>query len=135
MLLWAVVFGVTGAFATAPFREGIDLLQELFGAEPGNIIEMARHLSWPLRIALPAVGGVVAGTYLVIAQRRTITIGDGVVSVWQSMWRSISSLFTLASGGSISHEGSTVAAGLYAGGKNVAILVQNQGLYAATKDD
>jgi len=119
MLLWAVVVGVAGAFATAAFREGIDLLQEIFGAEPGNFVEMARHLSWPLRTALPAVGGIVAGTCLVIAQRRAskqssadymeaITIGDGVVPVWQSMWGSISSLFTIASGGSIGREGSMV---------------------------
>jgi chloride channel protein, CIC family len=119
MLLWAVVVGVAGALATAAFREGIDRLQELFGAEPGNVVEMAKHLSWQLRIALPAAGGVVAGTCLVIAQRRAskrssadymeaITIGDGVVPVWQSVWRSISSLFTIASGGSIGREGSMV---------------------------
>ncbi|WP_179214254.1 chloride channel protein, partial [Paraburkholderia caledonica] len=37
-----------------------------------------------------------------------VTMGDGVVPVWQSMWRSISSLFTIATGGSIGREGSMV---------------------------
>ncbi|WP_087733957.1 ClcB-like voltage-gated chloride channel protein [Paraburkholderia piptadeniae] len=119
MLLWAVVVGVAGAFATAAFREGIDLLQRLSGAQPRNFVEMARHLPWPLRIALPAAGGIVAGACLVIAQWRAskqssadymeaVTVGDGVVPVWQSVWRSISSLFTIASGGSIGREGSMV---------------------------
>ncbi len=37
-----------------------------------------------------------------------VTIGDGVVPVRQSLWRSISSLFTISSGGSIGREGSMV---------------------------
>jgi CIC family chloride channel protein len=118
MLLWAVVAGVAGASATAAFREGIDLLQKCFGGEPGNFVEMARHIAWPARVALPTVGGMIAGTCLVLARRSSsksdadymeaVTMGDGVVPVWQSMWRSVSSLFTIATGGSIGREGSMV---------------------------
>ncbi|MFL9921654.1 ClcB-like voltage-gated chloride channel protein [Paraburkholderia fungorum] len=118
MLLWAVVAGIAGASATAAFREGIDLLQKCFGGEPGNFVEMARQMPWPARVALPTVGGMIAGTCLVLARRcssksgadymEAVTMGDGVVPVWQSMWRSISSLFTIATGGSIGREGSMV---------------------------
>ncbi|MEW9582598.1 ClcB-like voltage-gated chloride channel protein [Paraburkholderia sp. DGU8] len=118
MLLWAVVAGVAGASATAAFREGIDLLQKCFGGEPGNFVEMARQMPWPARVALPTVGGMIAGTCLVLARRcsskssadymEAVTMGDGVVPVWQSMWRSISSLCTIATGGSIGREGSMV---------------------------
>lgn len=118
MLLWAVVVGIAGAYATAAFREGIDLLQKCFGREPGNFVEMARHMSWPARVALPTVGGLLAGTALVVARcsssssgadyMEAVTTGDGVVPIWQSIWRSISSLFTIASGGSIGREGSMV---------------------------
>ncbi|BAN23292.1 ClcB-like voltage-gated chloride channel protein [Caballeronia insecticola] len=119
MLVWAVVVGVAGAFATSAFREGIDLLQRLFGGEPGNFVEMAKRLPWPVRVALPTAGGLIAGLCLIIAKQRACkqtstdymeaaTIGDGVVPVWQSMWRSISSLFTITSGGSIGREGSMV---------------------------
>ncbi|SAL79840.1 voltage-gated ClC-type chloride channel ClcB [Caballeronia peredens] len=119
MLVWAVVVGVAGAFATSAFREGIDLLQRLFGGEPGNFVEMAKSLPWPVRVALPTAGGLIAGLCLIIAKQRACkqtstdymeaaTIGDGVVPVWQSMWRSISSLFTITSGGSIGREGSMV---------------------------
>lgn len=118
MLLWAVVAGVAGAYATAAFREGIDLLQRYFGGEPGDFVEMARHMPWAARVALPTVGGLVAGFCLVFARRsalksgadymEAVTVGDGVVPVLQSIWRSISSLFTIASGGSIGREGSMV---------------------------
>jgi CIC family chloride channel protein len=119
MLLWAVIVGVAGAFATAAFREGIDELQRLLGGEAGSFVDMAARLPWPVRVALPTAGGLVAGACLVIARRRTskqanadymeaVTIGDGAVPLWQSLWRSLSSLFTIASGGSIGREGSMV---------------------------
>jgi CIC family chloride channel protein len=119
MLVWAVIVGVAGAFATAAFREGIDELQRAFGSEAGNFVEMAKRLPWPVRVALPTAGGLVAGVCLLIARRRAtkqahadymeaVTIGDGAVPVWQSFWRSLSSLFTIASGGSIGREGSMV---------------------------
>lgn len=119
MLLWAVIVGVAGAFATAAFREGIDELQRLLGGEAGSFVDMAARLPWPVRVALPTAGGLVAGACLVIARRRAskqanadymeaVTIGDGAVPLWQSLWRSLSSLFTIASGGSIGREGSMV---------------------------
>ncbi|RKF36742.1 ClcB-like voltage-gated chloride channel protein [Paraburkholderia fungorum] len=118
MLLWAVVAGVAGAYATAAFREGIDLLQRYFWGEPGDFVKTARHMPWAARVALPTVGGLVAGFCLVFAHRSSlksgadymeaVTVGDGVVPVLQSLWRSISSLFTIASGGSIGREGSMV---------------------------
>ncbi|SAL73824.1 voltage-gated ClC-type chloride channel ClcB [Caballeronia choica] len=119
MLVWAVIVGIAGAFATAAFREGIDELQRMFGVEAGNFVQMAKHLPWPVRVVVPAAGGLIAGVCLLIARRRAskqahadymeaVTIGDGVVPVWQSLWRSLSSLFTIASGGSIGREGSMV---------------------------
>jgi len=119
MLVWAVIVGVAGAFATAAFRSGIDELQRLFGGTNGNFVEMATRLPWPVRVTLPAAGGLIAGLCLLMARRRptsqahadymeAVTIGDGVVPVSQSLWRSVSSLFTIASGGSIGREGSMV---------------------------
>ncbi|WP_413460511.1 ClcB-like voltage-gated chloride channel protein [Herbaspirillum huttiense] len=119
MLLWAVVAGLAGALATAAFREAIDLLQRMIGSRPGDFVQMARHLPWPLRFALPAAGGVIAGLCLVIAQKRpspkggadymdVIVVGNGAIPVWQSLWRSLSSLFSIASGGSIGREGPMV---------------------------
>ncbi|MFS2214105.1 ClcB-like voltage-gated chloride channel protein [Telluria sp. Tellsp104] len=117
-LMWAIVVGVTGAFVTVAFRTGIDELQRLFGGEPGNLIKMADSLPLPIRVALPALGGLLAGICIVASRRvqsqrnveymEAASIGDGIVPVWQSLWRSLSSLFTISSGGSIGREGSMV---------------------------
>jgi chloride channel protein, CIC family len=118
MLLWAVVVGVVGAFATVVFRGGIELLELLIGARAGGLVEAARNLPWYARLLTPTIGGFVAGSLLLIARRsddkssadymEAITIGDGLIPIRQSLWRSGSSLVTIASGGSIGREGSMV---------------------------
>ncbi|CAB3808274.1 Voltage-gated ClC-type chloride channel ClcB [Paraburkholderia fynbosensis] len=119
LLVWSVVVGIAGAFATILFREAIALLQRLVAGRAGSFVEMARSLPWTVRIWLPAAGGLIAGFFLLIAQRHAdrcnhvdymeaVAIGDGVVPVRLSLWRSVSSLFTIASGGSIGREGPMV---------------------------
>ena len=126
MLVWAVVVGVLGAFATVAFRHGIDLFQWAFTGTSGSFVAMARALPPALRVALPAAGGFVAGCLLLVAQRganrrassdymEAIAIGDGIVPVWQSVWRSVSSLFTIGCGGSIGREGPMVQLAALAG--------------------
>ncbi|WP_186308393.1 ClcB-like voltage-gated chloride channel protein [Paraburkholderia sp. BCC1885] len=119
MLVWSVVVGVAGALATVAFREAISLLQQAISGDAGSFVEMARRMPWTLRIWLPAVGGLIAGFLLLIARRHAdkhthtdymeaVAIGDGIVPVRLSFWRSVSSLFTIASGGSIGREGPMV---------------------------
>ncbi|BCZ77638.1 voltage-gated ClC-type chloride channel ClcB [Paraburkholderia terrae] len=119
MLVWSVIVGIVGAFATIAFREGISMMQRAFTGQDGSLVEMAKRLPIAMRIALPALGGLAAGVLLVIAQRgadkkqhtdymEAVVIGDGVVPVRLSLWRSASSLFTISSGGSIGREGPMV---------------------------
>jgi CIC family chloride channel protein len=119
MLVWSVVVGIAGAFATIVFRRCIELLQLAMTGQSGSFVELARSLPWTMRIWLPAAGGLVAGVFLLIARRHAdqnthtdymeaVAIGDGVVPVRLSLWRSVSSLFTIASGGSIGREGPMV---------------------------
>ncbi|WP_153075401.1 ClcB-like voltage-gated chloride channel protein [Paraburkholderia bonniea] len=119
MLLWSVVVGVLGAFATVAFREGIALLQKAVSGGSGSVVAMAQRLPWSTRIWLPAAGGLIAGLILLLARRgmkqnghtdymEAVAIGEGIVPVRVSLWRSVSSLFTIASGGSIGREGPMV---------------------------
>ncbi|MGA7776428.1 MAG: chloride channel protein, partial [Paraburkholderia sp.] len=119
MLVWSVVVGVAGAFATIAFREGISLLQLAIAGQSGSFVSMAKRMPWTERIWLPAAGGLIAGFLLLVARRHAdknshtdymeaVAIGDGVVPVRLSFWRSVSSLFTISSGGSIGREGPMV---------------------------
>jgi CIC family chloride channel protein len=119
MLIWAAVVGFLGALATIAFREAIRLLEWLATRQTGGLVEVARTLPWYARVVFPAVGGVLAGLLLQLSRRwahagassdymEAISIGDGRIPVRQALARSGSSLFSVASGGSIGREGSMV---------------------------
>lgn len=119
MLVWAALVGFVGALATIAFREAIRGLEWLATRHTGGLVEIAEILPWYLRIVFPAVGGVVAGLLLQLSRRwaykgvssdymEAISIGDGRIPVRQALTRSGSSLFSVASGGSIGREGSMV---------------------------
>ncbi len=118
MLLCAGVVGVAGALSTIAFRDSLAALQHLLVGHSGSFVEMAQTLSWQMRVILPMAGGIVAGIFLVLANRFTagaksdymeaVAIGDGHISVRQTMLRSLSSLCSIVSGGSIGREGAMV---------------------------
>ncbi|GGI53936.1 ClcB-like voltage-gated chloride channel protein [Oxalicibacterium solurbis] len=118
MLVYAVIVGVLGALSTIAFRDGLAIVQHLLVGRSGSFVEMARTLPWEFRVLLPTAGGVIAGTFLVLANRYTaglksdymeaVAVGDGHVSVRQTLLRSLSSFSSIVTGGSIGREGAMV---------------------------
>lgn len=118
MLVYAVVVGVLGALSTIAFRDGLAAMQHLLVGRSGSFVEMARTLPWEIRVLLPTVGGAIAGTFLLLANRYTaglksdymeaVAVGDGHVSVRQTLLRSLSSFSSIVTGGSIGREGAMV---------------------------
>ncbi|WP_038763198.1 ClcB-like voltage-gated chloride channel protein [Burkholderia pseudomallei] len=119
ILVWSAIVGIGGACATIAFREGIQLMQRALSGSSGSFVEMARRLPWYVRVWLPAAGGFLAGCVLLLATRgeskarktdymEAVALGSGVVPVRQSLWRSVSSLLTIGSSGSIGREGPMV---------------------------
>jgi CIC family chloride channel protein len=116
ILPWASVIGVAGALATIAFRDALRWAERLLGGG-GSLVELAEILPWQVRIALPALGGAVAGLFLLWAARQRSTTpsdymeaiaGDSRISIRQTLLHNASSLCTIASGGSIGREGSMV---------------------------
>ena len=119
MLCWAALIGLAGAFTTVAFRDSLVALQWLILGHPSSYVAMAQALSPLARVALPTLGGLIAGILLLAAQRsarqthpadymEAIASGTGALSVRQTLLRSLSSLCTIGSGGSIGREGAMV---------------------------
>lgn len=119
IIFWAALVGVCGALASVAFREGIRLLELVFTGQNMGLVYGASRLVWWHRALVPAVGGVLAGWVLHVLGSRFVSlkvidymeatlVGDGRISLRGTLLRSLSSLLTISSGGSIGREGSMV---------------------------
>ena len=120
LLLWAALIGVVGALATVAFHEGMAFTERLATQHPGSLVHAAEALGPWRRVITPALGGIAAGLFLWLARRiangrqqsdylEAIAVGDGRQNVSGTLLRSLSSLCTIASGGSIGREGAMVS--------------------------
>lgn len=123
-LAWAVLAGVAGALATMAFRGAINGLVWIETGQVMDLVEAAASLPPLTRVLVPTIGGLIAAVILWAAKRRarrdgvvddgsgdymeSVVIGDGHVPFGKSLVRSVSSLFSIASGGSIGREGPMV---------------------------
>ncbi len=119
MLAYAAVAGVFGALAALIFREGVDFVHLLLTGQGGGMVDTFRGLERWQRLAIPAVGGLVAGLVLLFGKRlhrgqsstdymEAILIGSGHLPVRASLVKSTAAMFSIASGGAIGREGPLV---------------------------
>jgi chloride channel protein, CIC family len=119
IIFWAALVGVCGALASVAFRESIRLLEMVFTGQASGLVNGASKLVWWHRAFVPVIGGALAGWVLYILGSRFISlkvadymeailVGDGRISLRGTLLRSVSSLLTIGSGGSIGREGSMV---------------------------
>jgi CIC family chloride channel protein len=116
---WAAVVGFSGAFSSVIFRESLSHMQRLLlhSDRPLDTASMALQ-PW-VRFLMPTLGGLVAGLILFFGQRwaqakrsldfmEVIVLGNGIMRVRDTLVKSVSSLVTISSGGSIGREGPMV---------------------------
>jgi CIC family chloride channel protein len=118
-LAYAAVAGIAGALVALAFRAGVDSVHLLLTGKHEAIVVTFVELEWWQRLAVPAVGGLMAGLVLLFGQRlhrgesstdymEAILIGSGQLPVRVSLVKSIAAMFSIASGGSIGREGPLV---------------------------
>lgn len=119
-LLLAGVVGFLGALGSLAFRKASEGMHWLMtGHWEIGLSESFAELVWWQRLVIPVAGGAAAGLMLMVAARfvrqaqttdymEAVVIGDGVISVRQSLLKSLSALFSISSGASIGREGPMV---------------------------
>jgi CIC family chloride channel protein len=118
-LLWAAAAGFLGALSSMLFSVLAEGIHELLTGHSAGVVETMRLLPWWARIAVPAVGGLLAGATLLLGKRlvrgqsstdymEAIAIGSGEIPVRSSLIKSTAALFSIGSGGSIGREGPMV---------------------------
>lgn len=118
-LFWAGLIGAVGGLSMPAFNAVTRCVQWCLTQSWGPLVDTARSLPTWQRIAVPAVGGLLAGLVLFFGSRLTrgrksvdymeaVTLGDGVIKSRPSLVRIVSSMFSIGSGGSIGREGPMV---------------------------
>ena len=129
-LFWAGVIGFCGGLSSIAFRAATSGLHKILtGSSAPGLVETFEALPPWRRVAVPAIGGLLAGAVLYFGTRlrgrvttsdymEAVVLGDGKISTRWTLAKSLSALFTIASGGSIGREGplvqlaSVIASGL-----------------------
>lgn len=118
-LAFAAVAGIAGSLAAAGFRKAVDLVHYLLTGMDAAMVETFVGLEWWQRLAIPVVGGFIAGLVLLFGRRlhrgesstdymEAILIGSGQLPVKSSLVKSTAAMFSIASGSSIGREGPMV---------------------------
>ena len=119
-LFWAGLIGFGGALTSIGFRYlTSELHKVLTGSAASGMVESFMEVSWPVRLTIPAVGGLLAGLALFFGMRwrgqvttadymEAVVLGDGKMSTRRSLVKCLSAMLTIASGGSIGREGPLV---------------------------
>jgi CIC family chloride channel protein len=134
ILFWAAMIGIGGAIASVAFREMIHSFEWMITGRSGSLVQAAIELHGVRRAVVPVIGGLAAGLVIqygaaLISTKRSIdymeavAVGDGIISARPTLIRSLSSLLTIASGGSIGREGPMVQLAALIGSK-LALLTE-----------
>jgi chloride channel protein, CIC family len=129
IVFWAALTGVLGALASVAFRESLRLLERVFtGQRTQGLVNAAIQLVWWHRMAIPIIGGLLAGLILhwmgrvltvprAVDYMEAVLVGDGRIGFRTTILTSLSSLCSIASGGSLGREGPMVQLAAMVGSK------------------
>ena len=119
-LIWAGIIGFGGALCSIAYRIATSFVHKILtGSSTPGFVESFTELPLLWRLVVPAIGGLIAGVIIFFGSRfhgqvtttdymEAVVLGDGKISARQSLVKSLSALFTNASGGSIGREGPLV---------------------------
>ena len=118
-LLLAGGVGIIGGLVNVAFHHGTEAVTLLFAHQPGDLGEVAEAMAWWQRLIIPAGGGLVAGFGLMWGLRlvgnqgssnllEVVVAGDGRLPFRTGLVKTLSSLLSISSGGSIGREGSII---------------------------
>lgn len=119
-LLLAGAVGVIGGLVNLVFYHAIGSVKYLLLHHPGDSVQIAKSLEPWQRLAVPTVGGLVAGLVLYWGLRlvgkqgsanllEVVVAGDGRLPFRTSLVKAVSSILSIVSGASIGREGAITA--------------------------
>ena len=126
--LLIVTVGLIGGLVGVLYLLGIRLFQIIYFASSGTILEIAQSLSWQRRLIAPAGGALIAAIIIKFSLRgagsegmseimEAVVLKEKLLSFRRSLWKGLSSMIAIATGGSMGREGPTAQISASAAGR------------------
>lgn len=122
MTILALITGLGGGFGAVGFRYLIDFFQTISYGSPADLVDILKSTPWYLRIAIPALGGLIVGPVVYFLAREAkghgvpevmeaVTVRSGLIRKRVVFIKTLVSGICIATGGAVGREGPIVQIG------------------------
>ncbi|MBW2467801.1 MAG: chloride channel protein [Deltaproteobacteria bacterium] len=122
MVLLGIIVGVVGGYGAVGFRHLINFIQSIAYGSPAELLEAVRSVPWHMRIAVPAIGGLIVGPIVYFFAREAkghgvpevmyaVALKQGIIRKRIVFIKALVSAVCIGTGGSVGREGPIVQIG------------------------
>ena len=122
MVALGIMVGVAGGYGAVGFRYLINFIQSLAYGSPAELLDVVRSIPWYMRIAIPAIGGLIVGPIVYFFAREAkghgvpevmyaVALKQGIIRKRIVFIKAFVSAVCIGTGGSVGREGPIVQIG------------------------
>jgi len=122
MVLLGIIVGVAGGYGAVGFRHLINFIQSIAYGSSAELLEVIQSIPWYMRIAIPAIGGLIVGPIVYFFAREAkghgvpevmyaVALKQGIIRKRIVFIKALVSAVCIGTGGSVGREGPIVQIG------------------------
>ena len=122
MVLLGIVVGVAGGYGAVGFRYLINFIQSVAYGSPSELLDIVGSIAWPMRLLVPAAGGLIVGPIVYFFAREAkghgvpevmyaVAMKHGIIRKRIVFIKAFVSAVCIGTGGSVGREGPIVQIG------------------------
>ncbi|MFC1856788.1 chloride channel protein [Thermodesulfobacteriota bacterium] len=122
MVVLGIIVGIAGGYGAVGFRYLINFIQSIAYGSPNELLDVVKSVPWYLRIAIPAIGGLIVGPTVYFFAREAkghgvpevmhaVALKQGIIRKRIVFIKALVSAVCIGTGGSVGREGPIVQIG------------------------
>ncbi|MCP4682815.1 MAG: chloride channel protein [Desulfobacterales bacterium] len=122
MVILGIIVGIAGGYGAVGFRYLINFIQSMAYGSSDELLDVVQSIPWHLRIAIPAIGGLIVGPVVYFFAREakghgvpevmySVALKQGIIRKRVVFIKALVSAVCIGTGGSVGREGPIVQIG------------------------